>query len=85
MVLVRRINFQILGVKGLGASSDCSGMMITFSNPDKLLTKPMKQLSGDDVEMILTLCLITQAMLESIDVPLEKLKFVRGTEYQLNR
>lgn len=34
-------------------------MMITFSNTDKLLTKPMKQLSNNDVEMILTLCLIT--------------------------
>ena len=28
---------------------------------------------------------LLQAMLESINVPLEKLKFVRGTEYQLNR
>ena len=28
---------------------------------------------------------ITQAMLESINVPLDKLKFVRGTEYQLDR
>lgn len=27
----------------------------------------------------------TQAMLESINVPLGKLKFVRGTEYQLNK
>ena len=26
-----------------------------------------------------------QAMLESIGVPLDKLKFVRGTDYQLNR
>ena len=26
-----------------------------------------------------------QAMLESINVPLDKLKFVRGTDYQLNR
>lgn len=28
---------------------------------------------------------VIKAMLESINVPLEKLKFVRGTEYQLNR
>ncbi len=27
----------------------------------------------------------TQAMLESIGVPLDKLKFVRGTDYQLSR
>ena len=34
-----------------------------------------------------TLCCISdvQAMLESIGVPLDKLKFVRGTEYQLSR
>ena len=29
--------------------------------------------------------LLTQAMLESIGVPLGKLKFVRGTDYQLSR
>ena len=28
---------------------------------------------------------LLQAMLESIGVPLDKLKFVRGTEYQLSR
>ena len=28
---------------------------------------------------------LLQSMLESIDVPLEKLKFVKGTEYQLSR
>lgn len=28
---------------------------------------------------------IIKAMLESIDVPLEKLKFVKGTDYQLSR
>ena len=35
---------------------------------------------------VFILCfLITQAMLESINVPLGKLKFVRGTEFQLNK
>ena len=29
--------------------------------------------------------IILQAMLESIGVPLDKLKFVRGTDYQLSR
>lgn len=42
-------------------------------------------MNAPTVKVVFCLTLLPQAMLESIGVPLDKLKFVRGTDYQLSR